>query len=118
MIGHQRQDDRARQQCPDGTGGGRECPSERDGRLAPLPRLGAGLARVMAEAEVEVVEVNRPNRQLRLGAFMRPVSIHTAAWRYPGVSPEKDPIPAEIWREIEAETGAGPETVPNDSFPL
>ncbi len=23
-------------------------------------------------------------RQLRLGAFMRPVSIHTAAWRYPG----------------------------------
>jgi FMN-dependent oxidoreductase (nitrilotriacetate monooxygenase family) len=24
------------------------------------------------------------SRQLRLGAFMRPVSIHTAAWRYPG----------------------------------
>ena len=24
------------------------------------------------------------NRQLRLGAFMRPVSIHTGAWRYPG----------------------------------
>jgi alkanesulfonate monooxygenase len=24
------------------------------------------------------------NRQLRLGAFMRPVTIHTAAWRYPG----------------------------------
>ena len=23
-------------------------------------------------------------RQLRLGAFMRPVSIHTSAWRYPG----------------------------------
>ena len=23
-------------------------------------------------------------RQLRLGAFMRPVTIHTAAWRYPG----------------------------------
>src|SRR6516165_6910025 len=23
-------------------------------------------------------------RQLHLGAFMRPVSIHTAAWRYPG----------------------------------
>src|ERR1700742_3824183 len=23
-------------------------------------------------------------KQLRLGAFMRPVSIHTAAWRYPG----------------------------------
>ena len=27
-------------------------------------------------------------RQLRLGAFMRPVSIHTAAWRYPGGSPD------------------------------
>jgi hypothetical protein len=24
-----------------------------------------------------------------------------SAWRYPGVSSEKDPIPAEIWREIE-----------------
>src|SRR5688572_23009290 len=24
------------------------------------------------------------SRQLRLGAFMRPVSIHTGAWRYPG----------------------------------
>ena len=27
-------------------------------------------------------------RQLRLGAFMRPVSIHTAAWRYPGSFPD------------------------------
>lgn len=27
-------------------------------------------------------------RQLRLGAFMRPVSIHTAAWRYPGGMPD------------------------------
>jgi alkanesulfonate monooxygenase len=24
------------------------------------------------------------NRQLRLGAFMRPVGIHTGWWRYPG----------------------------------
>src|SRR5215469_728397 len=28
------------------------------------------------------------SRQLRLGAFMRPVSIHTAAWRYPGTFPD------------------------------
>src|SRR6204780_3379768 len=28
------------------------------------------------------------SRQLRLGAFMRPVSIHTAAWRYPGAWPD------------------------------
>ena len=26
--------------------------------------------------------------KLRLGAFMRPVSIHTAAWRYPGAFPD------------------------------
>ncbi len=28
------------------------------------------------------------NRQLKLGAFMRPVSIHTGAWRYPGALPD------------------------------
>ncbi len=27
-------------------------------------------------------------RQLKLGAFMRPVGIHTAAWRYPGAWPD------------------------------
>jgi alkanesulfonate monooxygenase len=27
-------------------------------------------------------------RQLRLGAFMRPISIHTGAWRYPGAYPD------------------------------
>ncbi|QQS11200.1 MAG: LLM class flavin-dependent oxidoreductase [Rhodospirillales bacterium] len=27
-------------------------------------------------------------KMLRLGAFMRPVSIHTAAWRYPGAYPD------------------------------
>ena len=28
------------------------------------------------------------DRQLKLGAFMRPVSIHTGAWRYPGALPD------------------------------
>ena len=28
------------------------------------------------------------SRKLHLGAFMRPVSIHTAAWRYPGGFPD------------------------------
>ena len=28
------------------------------------------------------------SRQLKLGAFMRPVSLHTGAWRYPGASPD------------------------------
>src|SRR6202158_2018500 len=27
-------------------------------------------------------------RQLKLGAFMRPISIHTGAWRYPGALPD------------------------------
>ena len=30
------------------------------------------------------------SRQLRLGAFMRPVSIHTGAWRYPGVMTRRE----------------------------
>ena len=29
---------------------------------------------------------------MRLGAFMRPVSIHTAAWRYPGAIPDANSI--------------------------
>ncbi len=29
-----------------------------------------------------------PSRQLRLGAFMRPASIYTGAWRYPGAWPD------------------------------
>src|SRR5262245_23121889 len=32
--------------------------------------------------------VMRTPRQLRLGAFMRPVSLHTGAWRYPGAYPD------------------------------
>src|SRR3954467_2421688 len=28
------------------------------------------------------------HKQLKLGAFMRPVSIHTGAWRYPGAFPD------------------------------
>ncbi len=28
------------------------------------------------------------SRQLHLGAFMRPVTIHTGAWRYPGAIPD------------------------------
>ena len=30
----------------------------------------------------------RGTRQLHLGAFMRPISIHTGAWRYPGAWPD------------------------------
>ena len=28
------------------------------------------------------------SKQLHLGAFMRPVGIHTAWWRYPGANPD------------------------------
>jgi FMN-dependent oxidoreductase (nitrilotriacetate monooxygenase family) len=30
----------------------------------------------------------KPKRQMRLGAFMRPTTIHTGAWRYPGAFPD------------------------------
>ena len=30
----------------------------------------------------------KPKKQMHLGAFMRPISIHTAAWRYPGGTPD------------------------------
>jgi len=41
------------------------------------------------------------NRQLRLGAFMRPVSIHTGAWRYPGAWPDANFNFAHIKRLIQ-----------------
>src|SRR5271170_5275653 len=31
-----------------------------------------------------------PQRQLHLGAFMRPSTIHTGAWRYPGAWPDSN----------------------------
>ena len=34
------------------------------------------------------LRMRMPKRQLKLGAFMRPVSIHTGAWRYPGAWPD------------------------------
>src|ERR1700753_1672915 len=40
--------------------------------------LAGGIGRSMRMSE----------RKLRLGAFMRPVSIHTGAWRYPGAYPD------------------------------
>ncbi|HEY8335554.1 MAG TPA: LLM class flavin-dependent oxidoreductase [Tardiphaga sp.] len=44
-------------------------------------------------------------RQLRLGAFMRPVSIHTGAWRYPGAIPDANfnfPALKQMVRKLEA----------------
>src|ERR1700687_4780550 len=40
-------------------------------------------------------------RQLRLGAFMRPASIHTGAWRYPGAWPDMNFNFAHIKRAIQ-----------------
>src|SRR5471030_2571181 len=42
-----------------------------------------------------------PERQLKLGAFMRPVSIHTGAWRYPGAWPDANFNFAHIKRLIQ-----------------
>ena len=44
-------------------------------------------------------------RQLKLGAFMRPVSIHTGAWRYPGAWPDANfnfPRLKQLIRKLEA----------------
>jgi alkanesulfonate monooxygenase len=40
-------------------------------------------------------------RQLHLGAFMRPVSIHTGAWRYPGAFPDANFNIAHLKRFIQ-----------------
>ena len=39
-------------------------------------------------------------KQLKLGAFMRPISIHTGAWRYPGAFPDANFNLADIKRFI------------------
>jgi alkanesulfonate monooxygenase len=44
------------------------------------------------------------SRQLRLGAFMRPVSIHTGAWRYPGAAADANfnfPLIKQMIRTLE-----------------
>ena len=44
-------------------------------------------------------------RQMHLGAFMRPVSIHTGAWRYPGAWPDANfsfPRLARLTQKLEA----------------
>ncbi len=44
-------------------------------------------------------------RQLHLGAFMRPVAIHTGAWRYPGAAPDANfnfPLMQSLIRKLEA----------------
>jgi FMN-dependent oxidoreductase (nitrilotriacetate monooxygenase family) len=41
-------------------------------------------------------------RQLKLGAFMRPASIHTGAWRYPGAWPDMNFNFAHIKQAIQA----------------
>src|SRR5690349_24559930 len=40
-------------------------------------------------------------RQLHLGAFMRPVSLHTGAWRYPGAFPDANFNFAHLTRFIQ-----------------
>ncbi len=43
-------------------------------------------------------------RQLHLGAFMRPISIHTGAWRYPGAWPDANfslPAYVQLIRKLE-----------------
>jgi alkanesulfonate monooxygenase len=44
------------------------------------------------------------DRKLHLGAFMRPISIHTGAWRYPGARPDANfnfPLIKELCQKLE-----------------
>src|ERR1700744_1822289 len=45
-------------------------------------------------------------RQLHLGAFMRPASIHTGAWRYPGAWPDMNFNFARLKQSIQRLEGA------------
>src|SRR4051794_13637639 len=49
---------------------------------------GGRMAGRSCRSERAVERTMRASRQLRLGAFMRPVGIHTAWWRYPGAYPD------------------------------
>ncbi|KAI5855124.1 monooxygenase [Durotheca rogersii] len=42
----------------------------------------------MADQQPHKNETENKKKQLHLGAFMRPVSLHTGAWRYPGSYPD------------------------------
>lgn len=45
------------------------------------------------------------SRQLHLGAFMRPISIHTGAWRHPGAVPDANfslPLIKRMIQRLEA----------------
>jgi alkanesulfonate monooxygenase len=56
----------------------------------PLPHNGAAPrhAYLFPTSNFRAGQRAMAKRQLKLGAFMRPVSIHTGAWRYPGAWPD------------------------------
>jgi hypothetical protein len=51
--------------------------------------------------EIEINPKNARLRELQNKINLNKKLTIISAWRFPGVSPEKDPIPSEIWREIE-----------------
>ena len=51
--------------------------------MSPKPDVFESVGQGMRER----LAMARP-RQLKLAAFMRPASIHTGAWRYPGAFPD------------------------------
>jgi FMN-dependent oxidoreductase (nitrilotriacetate monooxygenase family) len=54
----------------------------------PLLESRPGATIRTVSANENMVSMTASAKKLRLGAFMRPVSIHTAAWRYPGGTPD------------------------------
>jgi len=55
----------------------------------------------MQKSKVKMTMQNEKLRALQNKINSKNQITIISAWRFPGVSSEKDPIPAEIWREIE-----------------
>src|SRR6185503_20853333 len=62
----------------------------KDGALRPP--ASQRIRRAYIEGRVSIVDAGTERlmatRQIKLNAFMRPASIHTGAWRYPGAWPD------------------------------
>jgi alkanesulfonate monooxygenase len=66
----------------------RETFSHTTGRAPASLKRKRAYIRPNPNAAAEGAGLAMSSRQLKLGAFMRPTSIHTGAWRYPGAFPD------------------------------
>src|SRR3954449_2522754 len=57
-------------------------------KILPSPLMALSAGTPISPSTTRIRNGAMAKRQLKLGAFMRPVSIHTGAWRYPGAWPD------------------------------